>query len=119
MLWDQTITVYTDHKNLMQDALRLTSDQVYYWRLLLEEYSPTIEYIKGIHNDVADTISCLDHGPVSHNRDNWMTFTQCWCHNSETTIDLVHLRQITQNTWTLHLPIAAKKIPYILLQLER
>ena len=26
MRWDQTITVYTDHKNLMQDALGLTSD---------------------------------------------------------------------------------------------
>ena len=28
MLWGQTITVYTDHKNLMQDALGLTSDRV-------------------------------------------------------------------------------------------
>ena len=26
MLWGQTITVYTDHKNQMQDALGLTSD---------------------------------------------------------------------------------------------
>ena len=26
MLWAQTITVYRDHKNLMQDALGLTSD---------------------------------------------------------------------------------------------
>ena len=26
MLWGQTITGYTDHKNLMQDALGLTSD---------------------------------------------------------------------------------------------
>eukprot|EP00804_Cyclotella_cryptica_P013655 CCRYP_018766-RA/>CCRYP_018766-RA protein AED:0.46 eAED:0.61 QI:0/0/0/1/1/1/2/0/147 len=26
MLWGQQITVYTDHKNLMQDALGLTSD---------------------------------------------------------------------------------------------
>eukprot|EP00804_Cyclotella_cryptica_P030266 CCRYP_017133-RA/>CCRYP_017133-RA protein AED:0.43 eAED:0.43 QI:0/0/0/1/0/0/2/0/105 len=36
ILWGQQITVYTDHNNLMQDALRLTSDQVYRWRLLLE-----------------------------------------------------------------------------------
>ncbi len=50
ILWRQTITVYTDHKNLMQDALGLTSDQVYHWRLLLEEYGLTIVYIKGIHN---------------------------------------------------------------------
>ena len=61
MLWGQQITVYMDHKNLMQDALGLTSDRVYLWRLLLEEYGPTIMYIKGIHNTVVDTISQLDY----------------------------------------------------------
>ena len=45
MLWGQDITVYTDHKNLMQDALGLTSDQVYRRGLLLEEFGPAIEYI--------------------------------------------------------------------------
>ena len=84
MLRGQTITVYTDHKNVMQDALGLTSDRVYHWRLLLEEYGPTIEYIKGIHNTVADAISRLDHGSVSNDMYNWMTFTQCWCHYTET-----------------------------------
>ncbi len=29
MLWGQTIKVYTDHKNLTQDALGLISDRVY------------------------------------------------------------------------------------------
>jgi hypothetical protein len=57
MLWGQEFRVYTDHKNLMQDPLGLTSDQVYRWRLHLEEYGPTIMYIKGIHNTVADAIS--------------------------------------------------------------
>ncbi len=57
MLWGQTIKVYTDHKNLTQDALSLTSDRVYRWRLLLEEFAPEIVYIKGIHNMVADAIS--------------------------------------------------------------
>ena len=57
MLWEQTITVYMDNKNLMQDALGLTSDRVYCWRLFLEEYGPTIVYIKRIHNTVADAIS--------------------------------------------------------------
>ena len=51
----------------MQDALGLTSDQVYRWRLLLAEYGPTIVYIKGIHNTVADAISRLDYGPVQPN----------------------------------------------------
>eukprot|EP00804_Cyclotella_cryptica_P018783 CCRYP_007253-RA/>CCRYP_007253-RA protein AED:0.44 eAED:0.55 QI:0/0/0/1/0/0/3/0/216 len=68
MLWGQQITVYTDHKNLMQDAL------VYRWRLLLEEYGPTVVYIKGIHNTVADAISRLDYGPVADDRSTWMTF---------------------------------------------
>ena len=57
MLWGQTILVYTDHKNLMQDALGLTSHRVYRWRLLSEEYGLTIVYIKGIHNTVVDAIS--------------------------------------------------------------
>ncbi len=57
MLWGQTIAGYTDHKNLMHDALGLTSNRVYHWRLLLEEYGPTIVYIKGIHNTVAGAIS--------------------------------------------------------------
>jgi hypothetical protein len=56
MLWGQTIKVYTDHKNLTQDALGLTSDRVYRWQLLLEEFAPEIVYIKGIHNTVADAI---------------------------------------------------------------
>eukprot|EP00804_Cyclotella_cryptica_P013981 CCRYP_002486-RA/>CCRYP_002486-RA protein AED:0.28 eAED:0.38 QI:0/0/0/1/1/1/2/0/343 len=82
MLWGQQITVYTDHKNLMQDALGLTSDRVYRWRLLLEEYVPTIVNIKGIHNTVADAISRLDYGPVSDDRSTWMTFAQCWCYRN-------------------------------------
>jgi hypothetical protein len=57
MLWGQTIKVYTDHKNLTQDALGLTSDRVYCWQLLLEEFAPEIVYIKEIHNTVTDAIS--------------------------------------------------------------
>ena len=72
MLNGQQLTVYTDHKNLMQDALGLTSDCVYHWRLLLED-GPTIVYIKGIHNTVADVISRLDYGPVPEDRSTMMT----------------------------------------------
>jgi hypothetical protein len=42
MLWGQDIKVYTDHNNLARDALGLTSDRVYRWQLLLEEYAPEI-----------------------------------------------------------------------------
>ena len=94
MLWGQNIVVYTDHKNLIQEALGLTSDRVYRCGLILEEYGPEIIYIKGIHNTVADAISRLDFSPTlpsSKKEDcqNWMTFTKCWCalehtHNNST-----------------------------------
>ena len=72
----------------------LTSDRVYRWRLILEEYGPEIVYIKGIHNTIADAISRLDISltpPTTkvEERQNWMTFTKCWCevtnsHNDST-----------------------------------
>jgi hypothetical protein len=46
MLWGQPIKVFTDHKNLMRDALGLTSDRVHQWRLLLEEYGPRLSTLK-------------------------------------------------------------------------
>ncbi len=49
--WPQT-------KYLIQDALGLTSDWVYQWRLLLEEYGP-----EGIHNTIADAILLLEYDP--------------------------------------------------------
>ena len=66
MLWGQKLIVYTDHKNLMQDTLGITSDCVYRWRIILEEYGPEIIYIKGIHNTVADAISRLDYDPTKN-----------------------------------------------------
>ncbi len=97
MLWGQSIKVYTDHKNLTRDALGLTSDRVYRWRLLLEEYAPEIVYIKGVHNTVVDPISRLDYDPAqnstneythatvrlttaepSTNPNKWKTFSQHW-----------------------------------------
>jgi hypothetical protein len=56
MLWGQNIKVFTDHSNLMRDALGLNLDRVYLWRLLLEEYGLKTIYIKGIHNTVADAV---------------------------------------------------------------
>ncbi len=64
MLWGQHIKVYTDHKNLTRDALELTSDRVYWWRLILKEYGPEIVYIKGVHNTIADAISRLEYFPL-------------------------------------------------------
>ncbi len=72
MLWGQYIKVYTDHANLIRDALGMTLDRVYQWRLLLEEYGPKIVYIKGIHNTVADAISWLEYDPsVNRTAENY------------------------------------------------
>jgi hypothetical protein len=96
MLWGQNIKVFTDHKNLMRDALGLTSDWVYQWRLLLEEYGPEIVYIKGIHNTIADAVLQLEYDPSvnriaesfhttkvrnkkGRQRQNWMTVLKNWC----------------------------------------
>jgi hypothetical protein len=64
------IKVYTDHQNLMRDALGLNSDRVYRWRLLLEKYGPKIVYIKDIHNTVVDALLRLDFGPVPDQKEN-------------------------------------------------
>ena len=89
MLWGQKLVVYTDHQNLMRDALGLTSDRVYRWRLILEEYGPEIVYIKGIDNTVADAISRLQYtpalNPTREECQNWMTFTKHWCRLKSTT----------------------------------
>jgi hypothetical protein len=95
MLWGQQIKVFTDHTNLMRDALGLASDQVYQWRLLLEEYGPKIVYIEGIHNTMADAVSRLEYDPSinqtaesfhttkvrnnSSQRQCWMTVSKKWC----------------------------------------
>jgi hypothetical protein len=65
MLWGQSIKVYTDQVKLIRDALGMTADRVYRWRLLLE-YGPKIVYIKGIHNTVADAISQLEYDPSAN-----------------------------------------------------
>jgi hypothetical protein len=75
MLWGQDIKVYIDHKNLTRDALGLTSDRVYHWRLRLEEYAPELIYIKGIHDTVADAISRLDYDPKLNRTNNYIHAT--------------------------------------------
>ena len=43
----------------MRDALGMTSDRVYRWRVILEEYGSNIVYIKGIHNIRPAFILCI------------------------------------------------------------
>ncbi len=94
----QSIKMFTDHANLIRDALGMTLDHVYQWRLLLEEYGPKIVYIEGIQNTIADAISWLEYDPsvnrtaenyhmtktkkrrsTRSQRQSWMTVSKLWC----------------------------------------
>ncbi len=116
MLWGKNIKVFTDHANLMRVALGLTSDRVYQWRLLLEEYGPKIVYIKGTHNTVVDAVLRLEYDPSvnqsaesfhmtkvrnnSSQRQCWMTVSKKWC---KLDIDSNNLDSCTNNhdDWNL------------------
>ena len=58
ILLGQDLIVYTDHQNLLYEST--ASDRLVRWRLLIEEYGPTFEHIKGEKNIVANALSRLD-----------------------------------------------------------
>jgi hypothetical protein len=58
MLFGQRVIIHTDHSNLtfMNES---QSPRIQRWKLLLDEFQPTIRYIKGEDNCVADYLSRL------------------------------------------------------------
>ena len=50
--------VYTDHKNHIYK--NFNTEHVMRWWLLIEEFGPTIEYIKGPMNIIANVLSRLN-----------------------------------------------------------
>jgi RNase H-like domain found in reverse transcriptase len=54
------IKIYTDHENLTRLTTVSKSPRIQRWRWTIEEFGPTIEYIKGPQNVVADALSRLD-----------------------------------------------------------
>lgn len=57
ILLGQKIQVYTDHQNLTYK--HFNTERVMRWRLLIEEFGPEFNYIKGPKNIVADALSRL------------------------------------------------------------
>ena len=58
ILLGHRIRIYTDHKNLTY--VNFNTERVMRWRLIIEEYSPELIYVKGETNIVADALSRLD-----------------------------------------------------------
>ena len=54
ILLGHPINIYTDHKYLTFN--NFTMDLFRHWRLIVEEYSPTLYYVKGVHNIIADML---------------------------------------------------------------
>jgi hypothetical protein len=50
--------VHTDHQNLTYK--NFNTEHVMRWRLIIKEFGPTMEYIKGPKNIVANTLSHLE-----------------------------------------------------------
>ena len=55
ILLGQQLVIHTDHLNLLYS--KMPSARVVRWRLMLEEYGPKFEHVKGEDNVVADTLS--------------------------------------------------------------
>ena len=55
ILLGHKLIIYTDYKNLTCNIFN--TDRVLRWRIILEDYGPDIEYIKGENNIVAYRLS--------------------------------------------------------------
>ena len=58
ILLGHKIVVHTDHKNLVYK--NFNTERVMRWRLVIEEFGPELNYIKGENNIVADALSRLN-----------------------------------------------------------
>ena len=58
ILLGQKVVVHTDHLNLLYS--KLASNRLIRWRMMLEEFGPTIEHVAGKNNVVADALSRLE-----------------------------------------------------------
>ena len=104
ILFGYPIRVFSDHKNLVHAATQSQSQRVMRWRLILEEFGPDIQHIKGVDNTVADAISRL---PTT-NQDSKETCTEAQNPSSKTLAEMEHLLVEDDEVFPLDLPLVQK-----------
>jgi hypothetical protein len=77
VLLGQQIMVHTDHQNLTHK--NFNTEHVMRWGLIIEEFGPTMEYIKGPKNIVTDTLSHLKLASDMESLD----MADCYGHDSD------------------------------------
>jgi hypothetical protein len=63
------VTVHTDHLNLLYQ--NMPSQRIVRWRLMLEEFNPTIKHVAGKDNDAADALSRLEMKEKPYDTITW------------------------------------------------
>jgi len=102
ILLGQVIVVYTDHKNLTYKVFN--TQRVMRWRLIIEEYGPTLEYVKGEKNVVADALSRLDLSPSLATESNPSVLEQ------PTTRQLAEAFALTKEDFNNKCPLTLKSL---------
>ena len=99
ILLGQKIRIYTYNKNLTCN--NFNTDRVLIWRLILEDYGPNIEYIKGEKNIVADALSRM---PSNGNED----ITENSIYQKEIVSEINDIEEIPEGTFPMSLKLIAK-----------
>jgi len=87
---NQGLHILSKYQNLKRSDLGLTFNRVYRnrLRLLLEEYSPKIVHIPGVHNSVVVAISRLEYDPKVNPSSHHMYVHKT---SAKTDINMTHL----------------------------